>query len=143
MMDVRSVLDRAPRIVAVTVGLVLTGLVTGLLSGGPAMALVFLTEWQYNDGDAAYMTMMGAIFGCGLGAAVAPVVGWTLLRRVPFDLALRWCTLGATLGGVAGFFGGWAVAYEYAAPGAAAGSLAGVVVAASVLRQSFRVGRAA
>jgi hypothetical protein len=88
------------RALAVTLGLSVLGVVSGGLLGGIAM-LVDLGRY-IRDADVGGIPgafALGAMFGASLGAVLAPVVGWTFLRRVSLGRAIAETALG-TLAGI-------------------------------------------
>ncbi len=94
-------MTRLGRIVVVTIGLVGAGIVSGALAGGTAFALVVVLA----DGRiSTELFEIGAIFGAPLGAIIAPLLAWLLLRRVPLGRMFLVCSVGTAIGGVVGWF---------------------------------------
>ena len=95
-------MSRAPRIIAVTVGLA----VLGALCGGVLGALVFLGMVGGSEGfripPLREVLFVGAVVGAPIGAVLAPILGWTLLRQAPIGVAVRaavlWSAGAALLG---------------------------------------------
>ena len=90
------------RVVLVTAGLSLAGCAFGGFAGAAAFNLVIISQSGFHLGDLAISIIPGVI-GAGLGAVLAPMAGWALLRRVPLGRAFMGLTLGTILGGIAGF----------------------------------------
>jgi hypothetical protein len=92
----------ARRILVVTLILALVGALWGAVLGaliGFAMGVVRLG--QSVEGAALTMvTTAGG--GAALGAVLAPLTAWLLLRYVPLGRALGYTTLGTTVGAAAG-----------------------------------------
>jgi hypothetical protein len=116
---------RVKRIIAVTAGLAATGAVAGAGLGTLVMALGLLVLTGVFPRDLSLLGV-SAFFGAGIGAVLAPVAAWSLLRYVPLGRAIGQTTLGAVLGALIGLVMG---------PFAAAiGSLVGFAAAAVRLR---------
>ena len=94
-------MPRWGRIVLVTLGLVVAGILFGAIAGGTAFTLVTLLEGEGHLSDAFWV---GAVFGAPLGAITAPVLSWLLLRRVPFGRMFLACSVGTAIGGMIGWF---------------------------------------
>lgn len=90
------------RVALVTAGLSVAGAAFGGFSGAAAFNLVIISQSGFHLGDLAISIIPGVI-GAGLGAVLAPMAGWGLLRRVPLGRAFMGLTLGTILGGIAGF----------------------------------------
>jgi len=60
---------------------------------------------------------LGAFIGAPLGAIMAPVLAWGLLRRVPLGKMFAWCAIGTVAGGVIG----WIISPIFGLFGAVAG----------------------
>ena len=90
------------RILVVTFFLALFGALWGAVLGaliGFAMGIVRLG--QPVESAALIMVRTGA-GGAALGAVLAPLASWLLLRHVPLGRALGYTTLGTTLGAAIG-----------------------------------------
>jgi hypothetical protein len=90
------------RIVLVTLGLAVAGLVAGAAVGVVMMACwmapVGLRELMRNPS----MLVYGGVFGGMVGAVLGPAGAWLLMRTVPLGLAVGGTALGTILGAVAG-----------------------------------------
>lgn len=118
----RRVAFRLARILLVTGGLVLTGSVCGALLG--AIIWILVLGPVHLEG-----VWLGVGFGAAIGAAIAPVTGWLLLRRVPLGQAVGWSAAGTLAGAVALLpVGGNAVLF---------GAITGFFTAAVVLREGL------
>jgi len=127
-------MTRLGRIVVVTIGLVGAGIVSGALAGGTAFALVVVLA----DGRISIeLFEIGAIFGAPLGAIIAPLLAWLLLRRVPLGRMFLVCSVGTAIGGVVGWFATGAGGDIILNP--IGGALIGCVIAAIALWQRARV----
>ena len=127
-------MTRLSRIVVVTIGLVCAGIVSGALAGGTAFALVVVLA----DGRiSTELFEIGAIFGAPLGAIVAPLLAWLLLRRVPLGRMFLVCSVGTAIGGVVGWFATGAGGDIILNP--IGGAFIGCVVAAIALWHRARV----
>ena len=134
---------RPARILAVTLGLTLTGAVFGGLAGVVAFALaVLVTEGFIGAADVQILPFAG-YFGAAIGAVAAPAAGWLLLRRVPLGRAVVSTVAGAVAGGVTG----WTLGEQFATTldgvsalgdpfvSAVLGAVAGFLIAAFILRR--------
>ncbi|HYK09288.1 MAG TPA: hypothetical protein VEV39_00640 [Gemmatimonadales bacterium] len=90
------------RVALVTLGLSLAGTVFGGFAGAAAFGIAIVTHGGFHLGDLVISVIPG-IIGAGLGAVLAPLAGWALLRRVPLGRAFFGLTVGTILGGIAGF----------------------------------------
>ena len=117
---------RVGRIVAVTAGLAATGAVLGAGLGG----LVGAAGLALGGGGALFHAWRFLLFASGagavIGAVLAPVAAWALLRYVPLGRAVGQTLLGSALGAAIGM----AITPFYAIYG----SLIGFVAAAVRLR---------
>jgi hypothetical protein len=87
------------RILAVTVGLSLTGAVCGAVLGG----LSFLVALAADKGfgalrDWSIVFVLGAYGGAVFGAVLAPLLAWIFLRRVSLARAIGQTALGVIIG---------------------------------------------
>ncbi|MBI2378435.1 MAG: hypothetical protein HYV07_30835 [Deltaproteobacteria bacterium] len=102
--------SRAPRILAVTAGLAVAGAIFGSIAVILAVGCMELVSaisanlrgTDYSSSNLHHVLTVGAVFGAPLGAVLAPVAGWALLRYVPLGKAFVGLTVGATIGGVVG-----------------------------------------
>jgi hypothetical protein len=92
------------RVVLVTVGLGLSGIVLGGAAAGIALAIAALLHGDGRSVFDPFIWMVGGIIGGVLGAVTAPVMSWLLLRRVSLGRALLQTMVGAIVGGVIGTF---------------------------------------
>jgi len=80
----------------VTVGLSVVGIAIGSVLGAILGTLFGL---RLRDvGFATEMWPAGAVFGAAMGAGLAPVAAWTLMRRVPIWRAIAETAAGTVLG---------------------------------------------
>ena len=100
------------RIALVTLGLVSIGAACGALLGGITLdvqlppfphtrqfaALSFTTRLRVEVTNLLFFFRFGAEIGAWLGAALAPIVGWIFLRRIPLHRAIGQTALGTVLG---------------------------------------------
>ena len=135
---------RPARILAVTLGLTLTGAVFGGLAGVVAFALaILITEGSIGAVDFQILPFAG-YFGAAIGAVAAPAAGWLLLRRVPLGRAVVSTVAGAVAGGVTG----WTLGEQFATTldgvvsalgdpfvSAVLGAVAGFLIAAFIVRR--------
>jgi hypothetical protein len=98
-------MNRALRIVAVTVGLLAAGAVAGAVAAVVALALALTLSGEgigttpMDRGMLAFAAMVGAFFG----GVLLPATAWIFLRRVPLGLAVLGTLLGTIVGGVLGW----------------------------------------
>ncbi|MGH7528136.1 MAG: hypothetical protein ACREMX_15685 [Gemmatimonadales bacterium] len=90
------------RVLAVTAGLVLTGVVVGAACGGIAIALVAVLSGDWRSALRPGLWTLGGVVGAVIGAVVAPVMSWLLLRHVPLGRAILQTAVGTILGGALG-----------------------------------------
>src|SRR2546423_14681272 len=97
----RADMNRPARIAAVTTGLMGAGAVCGAVTGIWSLGLVMSIS-----GPLAIdvLLVFGGMVGAVLGAIAAPILGWSLLRRVPFGRMLAVCSAGTPIGGAVGSF---------------------------------------
>jgi hypothetical protein len=120
------------RILAVTAGLAATGAIVGTVLGASA-----LTAWiLIRSGDlrgAGGIIGIAALTGAAIGAVIAPIFAWTLLRTVPLGRAILGTAIGTLLG--------VAVGPLIHASGLFAGPIAGFILAAVGLRLTATRGK--
>lgn len=90
------------RVVLVTAGLVLTGIALGGAAAGIALAIAMLLHGEPRAMLDPFLWRLGGIVGGVLGAVVAPVMSWLLLRPVSLGKGMFQTTIGAIAGGVIG-----------------------------------------
>jgi hypothetical protein len=91
------------RILAVTLGLTLTGAIVGAAIGAIVLlGWVSATRSPGSPFPVAELLGIGAIFGAYIGAVIAPIAAWTLLRRVPLGRAIAGAAIGTAIGAVVG-----------------------------------------
>lgn len=122
-------MTRPGRILSVTIGLVAAGAVLGAFAGAVALSASVLITENDTSGDGL---MLGAFFGAPLGAIMAPVLSWTLLRRVPLGRMFMGLVAGTAAGGVVAWITTTSTIGE--GPNGLAGAFIGCVVAAVTLR---------
>lgn len=100
----------ASRVAVVTVALLDIGIVCGAVLGGlafvvhihpfltPPSTLPAGTRLRLEVGVWFFFFRFGATAGAYIGAALAPMIGWLFLRRVPLARAIGQTALGALLG---------------------------------------------
>lgn len=115
------------------VGLALLGLSGAVLGGAIGTILLFVLQFRAPGGvhlgiDIPFSLVIGGGFGAIVGGVSAPLLGVTLLRRVPYGLAMLGTAAGTVLGAAAGFLLGNVVK----------GGLAGYALAAVVLFLCYR-----
>jgi hypothetical protein len=96
-------MTRIGRILVVTLGLVLTGATVGAVLGG-AILLGWVAVANPHGAPLPIVQLLkvGAFFGAWVGAIIAPIASWTLLRRVPLGRAIAGAAIGTTLGAIIG-----------------------------------------
>jgi len=127
-------MNRAFRIVAVTVGLLAAGALAGALAAVAALEIGLVTSgepvglFSHTDREMmAVVAMLGALFG----GVLLPATAWIFLRRVPLGLALLGTVVGTVVGGALG----WVVMYGRGEiEGGLIGALTGFACAALLLR---------
>ena len=116
---------RALRVLIVTAALVLTGAALGAAAAVVAVATVGVVIPRFGRLASEEIFIVS---GAGLltGALLAPLLGWTLLRRTPLGRAISGPVLGTTFGGILGAAVPSGPSYfSYGVVGALIGSLAG------------------
>ncbi|MFN8572177.1 MAG: hypothetical protein U0132_08975 [Gemmatimonadaceae bacterium] len=90
------------RFLAITAGLSLTGAIVGAVAGVAAGFLGSL----FSSGITAALDPIGydlaAVAGAMVGAVVAPLYSWLVLRTVPLGRAIAWTAIGTVIGGAGG-----------------------------------------
>jgi hypothetical protein len=130
-----GVSSRAARILLVTAALSAVGAVVGAITSVVAMTLWLLTHGLGTPPIFSFETGIAAMIGAGLGAVLAPLEAWLLLRRVPLWRAITETAIGTIIGAVAFSF--------LTASSLIAGAVVGFTVAALRLRFVTRVRRGA
>lgn len=94
---------RITRILAVTGGLAVAGVVAGAVAGGAALALslILLGEWRAAV-DLGIWRFAGVI-GAVIGAVAAPLTAWLFMRHVPIGRMIAQTTLATIVFGGIGF----------------------------------------
>jgi hypothetical protein len=130
-------LDRPTRIAVVTTGLTAAGAAAGASCAAVSIAIIALVE----GGSAAIMSRsivpilaIGSAFGGLVGALVAPLLGWGLLRRVALGRMLIVTFAGTTLGALVGELVDRLAPLPRFLPGVFAGALLGFLGAGVALR---------
>jgi hypothetical protein len=93
-------MNRPARMAVITTGLVGAGAIFGAVAGTVALAVSLIIDGIPSLVGAA---LLGAYFGAPLGAVAAPILGWSLLRRVPLGRMFIVCAAGTVMGGVVGW----------------------------------------
>jgi hypothetical protein len=91
------------RVLAVTAGLILTGMVVGALCAGVALALVMAARGQWRAVFDPALWALAAAVGGAIGSVAAPLMSWLFLRRVPLGRAIVQTALGTIIGGAVTF----------------------------------------
>jgi len=129
------------RIVEVTMLLVFGGAALGSLTGTICLMLLFLPSIQeWRAGYGAFFLAMGTFAGAPLGALAAPLLGWSVLRRIPVGRAVLVTPCGTLVGSFTALAVGWL--FEDIADGRGifylvTGAVIGLVVTALVLRARY------
>ena len=113
------------KVVVVTVALMIVGTVVGALTSVLALAAVLMLRGSPGAPQLLAAVMMAAYAGAAIGAVMAPVVAWILLRRVPLWRAITQTALGTLIG---------AVVCSFTIPGPIVGAIIGFTLAAIRLR---------
>ncbi|MBI4821991.1 MAG: hypothetical protein HY791_37385 [Deltaproteobacteria bacterium] len=92
---------RARRILLVTLGLSVAGAVFGAIAF--MIAFEVIDSFESNAFGLGTVLRAGFTFGAPLGAVLAPITGWLLLRYVPLGTAFLGLTVGSTIGGLSAF----------------------------------------
>ncbi len=126
-------MNRPARVALVTTGLVGVGALFGAVAGTIAVAISLTIDGLQSLIAAAYL---GALFGAPLGGIAAPILGWSLLRRVPLGKMFVGCAAGTIIGGVIGFM--LSTRLGDIMIGGLGGALLGCLGVAVILRSSSR-----
>ena len=113
------------RVVAVTGGLIVVGAIVGGITSMLALTIVSLVGGTRSLGGLTLGLGFAGAVGAIVGAVLAPVEAWILLRRVPLWRAIAETALGTILG---------ALAFAILAPGPIIGAVIGFTLAAVRLR---------
>ena len=100
----------ARKILSVTAILAAFGAICGAVSGALVGFVLGVVRLGRPVELGAMMMLTGAGGGALLGAVLAPITGWVLLRHVPLGRAMGYATLGTTAGATIGLFNapnGW------------------------------------
>jgi hypothetical protein len=91
------------RVLAVTGGLVIAGVIAGAVAAGCALALslILLGEWRAAV-DIGFWKFAGAV-GAVIGGVAAPVTAWLFMRHVPLGRMIAQTTLATIVFGGVGF----------------------------------------
>jgi hypothetical protein len=96
-------MTRISRILTVTLGLTLTGAIVGAVLGGfTLLGWAAATSVHGVPFPAALLFGFGALYGAAIGAVMAPIASWTLLRRVPLGRAIGGAAIGTAIGALVG-----------------------------------------
>jgi len=92
-----------PRVIVITGGLILVGMIAGGFAAGCALALYAILHGDWRGAlDLELWGFAGAV-GAGIGAVVAPLTSWLFLRHVPLGRLILQTTVGTILAGGVGF----------------------------------------
>lgn len=90
-----------PRVALVTLGLMVTGFVAGVLVGTLMLVAISLSYGELLPwSSVALVFMLSTIIGGPIGAIATPLVAWLALRRIPIGRAILIAAAGTWLGGV-------------------------------------------
>ncbi|HEY7393484.1 MAG TPA: hypothetical protein VH559_01485 [Gemmatimonadaceae bacterium] len=97
------------RNLTVTAALAAIGGVVGAVMGVLGLGLITLATavGLTHEGPVGLFgtpTLFAATFGAGVGAVLAPIAAWSLMRHVPLWKAILQTTGGTTLGVIVGYF---------------------------------------
>lgn len=137
-------MTRTQTALVVTAGTVAAGGVIGALSGVAALGAVALVV--YRIAIPTILIPIASAVGASLGACLAPLIAWTLLREVPIGRAIIILAAAAGIGGAIGLLVGLPHLNPYEPfsllraplPQAVIGASLASVLAATVLRLSAR-----
>ena len=99
-------MDRANRIVLVTLGLSLTGAVVGATLSPLLLLAIGLAQGRPVFGVDLSFLGIAAAFGATAGAILAPIASWSLMRHVPIWRAIVETLVGTILGASVGMLFG-------------------------------------
>ena len=132
-----TVSDRSIRIALVTAGLSVAGGVVGSVCSAAAVTLIAAIEGGVGTlglHELAGLLSIAATFGAVAGMIGAPVLSWTLLRRVPLGRAALFTAIGTILGALGGELTRPLHPYARTIPGVLVGALLGFIGAGVVAR---------
>ena len=113
------------RVAIVTLALVIVGALIGALTSVLALVVVLMLRGSPGFPQLMAAIMMAGYVGAAIGAVMAPIVAWVLLRRVPLWRAITQTALGTLLG---------AIVTSFTFPGPIIGAIIGFTLAAIRLR---------
>ena len=90
---------RVTRILWITAGLIVAGMICGGLAGALAVSVWLLLLDQSLD---SFALLLAAIVGAMLGGIAAPLFAWTMMRRVPLGRMFAVCSGSTMAGGIIG-----------------------------------------
>ena len=95
--------------------MIVIGGVVGAVLGVLAFAFMAIAQGREWLHTIATFADTAALFGAGVGAVLAPIAAWTLMRHVPLWRAIVETSVGTTLGVIVGYFCGslfnWGIAW--------------------------------
>jgi hypothetical protein len=91
------------RILAITAGLAVAGLLGGALAAGIGLALFSILRGDFGLLFLPDGWIVAGLVGGAIGFVVAPVVSWLFLRHVPLGRLIAQTTVGTALAGGIGF----------------------------------------
>ena len=136
-MRVLQRIDHVERLAIVTAGLGGAGAVLGAVCAAASVAgIALLAGGVHAPGSAGTPALLcvAAAFGSLVGAVGAPILGWSLLRRVPLGRVLAVTTIGTVAGAVVGEQLRALDPFPATLPGVIAGALLGFLLSGIVLR---------
>jgi hypothetical protein len=84
------------RIIQVPIGLSIAGGVVGGVLGAMLLAVMLVVGGGVRD--IGNVVPIGSIFGAAMGAVLAPIAAWTLMRNVPIWRAIAETAVGTMVG---------------------------------------------
>jgi hypothetical protein len=136
-----TISDRPARIALVTAGLSAAGGVAGGVCSAAAVTLIAGIEGGIRalvSRDFASLLAIAAAFGVLVGMIAAPILSWTLLRRVPLGRAALYTAIGTVAGAVGGELSRPLNPYARTVPGVLVGALVGFIGAGVLVRFARR-----
>ena len=91
------------RVLAVTGGLILVGILAGGLAASCAVAITALIWRDWHSALDPALWRFSAMVGGAIGAVVAPATSWLFLRHVPLGRLIFQTTVATALAGGIGF----------------------------------------
>ena len=91
---------RISRTLGTTAGLIAAGMVCGALAGVLAVSAWLML--LFGVPVDSFILLFVGIVGAVLGGIAAPLLAWTMLRRVPLGRMFAWCSVGTMVGGIVG-----------------------------------------